>query len=90
MWRQESVVGIKSWLSDGRSLVQFPADVRVLLFPPKRLDGGLGPPPPPASYLMGTCVNSPGVKYQGGEVDPSLPSSLEVKNEWNPVPTLPL
>jgi len=38
---------------------------------------------------MGTGVNSPGVKYQGREVDPSFPSGVEVKNEGNPIPTLP-
>jgi hypothetical protein len=71
---QDSSVGIAMGWSAG---VRFPVRARdfYLLYSVQTGSGAH-----PASYPMGTGVQSPGVKLPGSEADHSTPSSAEVKN----------
>jgi hypothetical protein len=70
-WGEWSVVG--HWISN-------PGRGKRFLFSAKRPDMLLGPPSPPCN---GYWAILPGVNRLGHEVDHSLPSSAEVRNEWS-------
>jgi hypothetical protein len=83
---QSSVVGITNRLWTGRSGAREPVDARdFLLASPSK--PALGSTWPLFSVYRGSF---PGVKRLGREVQHSLPSSAEVKNEWSCTTTPPM
>ena len=83
---QDSVVGIEATLRAGRSGARIPAGAWGFSLAPNRPDRLWGPP----SLLFNVHRGSlHGVKWLGRDVNPSLPSSSEVKNKWRYTSTAP-
>jgi hypothetical protein len=86
--RRDSSVGIATdyGLDDRMSGVRIPAMAENFSVH-HHVQNGSGIHPP--SYPMGIGSSFPGVKRPGREADHSPPTSVEVKNAWSYISTLP-